>query len=98
MKIDLKFIKPVFEELVKAVEKAEVLFPEIGTGPDKRKFALDIICKLWSWQFPLNLFERTIFGLLIDLVVHLYNEWFGKAWVTKVPETDKGIYRWMGKE
>jgi len=98
MKIDLQFLQPVYAEILNAVERAEVLFPEIGKGTDKKKFVLDVICKAWAWPFPFSLFERFLFGLLIDLVVYLYNHWFGKAWVRNIPESRQKSFQAIGVE
>ena len=98
MKIDLKDLKPFFEALVKAIERAEVLFSEKGGGPARKEWALDVLCKAWAWPFPFNLFQRWLFGLLIDLIVYIFNYIHGKLWREKIPPHMVETYKHMGVE
>ncbi len=78
----MKRININWERIEAAVGLAEWRSANTGplTGEEKRAMAINIIDAVINLPFPWSLADRWVYGLLIDLVVYLYNKWFGKRW------------------
>ena len=72
----------LFEQFEKVVHKAEKLV-HLKTGAEKRKFAIDCINALVDIPYVPERIEGWIIGLCVDLVIYLYNKWFGHDWINK---------------
>jgi len=78
----------LFEKIVDVVHKAEELYRK-KTGAEKRKFAINCINALVDVPYVPERIEGWIIGLCVDLVVYLYNKWFGHDWIKKVEVKDE---------
>ena len=77
-----------FAELVKAVECAEREL-DIKTGREKRDFAVRTINAAVNIPWLPECVEAIVFGWMIDLVVYLFNRWWGHKWiVNSVPDLE----------
>lgn len=71
-----------FAEIVRAVDCAE---RELGieTGREKRDFAVRTINSVVNIPWLPEWVEEIVFGWMIDLVVYLFNRWWGHKWIDK---------------
>ncbi len=87
MRIDWKTaLEQAGQEIERVVCRTEWNTDYTGTltGPEKRRIAIELLNALIRLPFPLSLFQRLVFGVLIDLTVYLYNRWWGHKWVRLV--------------
>jgi hypothetical protein len=68
-----------FSNIEDAVRQVETAFGS-GRGEEKRKAAVALINAAVDIPFVPEPLEGVLFGLLVDLVVHLYNRWWGHDW------------------
>jgi hypothetical protein len=52
-------------------------------GKERKALVIDVLVKIVRLPFPLSLFERQIWGLLLTGFVYLLNSVFGHDWVEK---------------
>jgi len=57
--------------LVKAVQMAEVLFPDAGSGAEKREWVVDTINAKLDIPFLSERQESLILGIIVDVIVDL---------------------------
>jgi len=57
--------------LVRAVQMAEVLFPEAGSGEEKRKWVVDFVNERLDIPFLNERQESLILGIIIDVIVDI---------------------------
>jgi len=74
MKLKLDFA--LIEDAVRQVEAAY----GSGEGETKRKAAIALINAAVDVPYLPEPFEAVLIGLLVDLVVHLYNRRWGHSW------------------
>uniref|UniRef100_A0A6M3KPS8 Uncharacterized protein n=1 Tax=viral metagenome TaxID=1070528 RepID=A0A6M3KPS8_9ZZZZ len=86
MKISWKNTNLLADKIKAVIKSVEIKYGWNGvyTSAEKKKFALNILDGLINFPFPLNLFERQLLGLLVDLVIWIYNDTFGKFWLSKI--------------
>jgi len=77
----LKFDFSIIEQAVRQVETAF----SSGEGEAKRKAAVALINSAVDVPFLPEPFEAVLFGLLVDLVVYLYNRQWGHQWPLEEP-------------
>ena len=78
MKLDTKKIIEVVIEIVRIVEQLHSI-----PKHQRRAEAIRRLDEKINLPFPLSLFERQIYGLLIDTVVTLFNRVLGHSWITR---------------
>ena len=57
--------------LVRAVQMAEVLFPDAGSGAEKREWVVDFVNERLDIPFLSEHQESLILGIIVDVIVDL---------------------------
>ena len=73
-----------FHIIISAIKGAELDTPEVRSGADKRRIAINIVNDLIDIPLIPESIEAKLIGLLIDLVIYAFNELFGHNWSDKV--------------
>lgn len=64
-------MKDLGKVLKSAIEMAEVIFPDQGTGPTKREFVVDLVNSKIDIPLITEAQEKVILGILVDVVCSL---------------------------
>ncbi len=72
-----------FDRVIRTVERVEREFGS-GRGREKRDAAVRLINAAVDIPWLPEWFEALLLGLLVDLVVHQFNRWWGHRWVDRL--------------